>query len=66
MVAPEDEMHAANPKVACATYELVRGPKEYAEIDKGHFGLLYTDTDTFGRASQTQVEFLARTLKPKI
>ena len=59
-------MHAANPKVACATYELVRGSKEYAEIDKGHFGLLYTDTDTFGRASQTQAEFLARTLKPKI
>ena len=63
MVAPEDETPHANPKVARATFDLIRGPKEYAEIEKGHFGLLYTDTDTFRRASQTQAEFLAKTFK---
>jgi cephalosporin-C deacetylase-like acetyl esterase len=62
MVAPKDEMHAANPEVARATYELVPGPKEYAEIEKGHFGLLYTNTDTFRRASQIQAAFLTKFL----
>ena len=63
MVAPEDEMTAANPEVARATYDLVPGHKEYAEIEKGHFGLLYTNTETFSRASQIQAAFLAKILK---
>ena len=66
MVAPEDEMPGANPEVARATYDLIPGPKEYAEIEKGHFGLLYTDSDTFRKASQIQAAYLAKTLKPKI
>ena len=66
MVAPEDESAAANPEVTRATYDLIPGPKEYAEIEKGHFGLLYTDSDTFRKASQTQAAFLVKTLKPNI
>lgn len=62
MVAPEDEMPGSNPEVARATFELIPGPKEYAEIEKGHFGLLYTDTKAFRKASTKQAAYLRSVL----
>jgi hypothetical protein len=63
MVAPEDEMPGSNPEVARATYELIPGPKEFAEIAKGHFGLLYVESDEFKQASQKQAAYLKKVFK---
>lgn len=62
LIAPEDEMPAADPEVSRAAYESVPGPKELLEIDGGHFGLLHHPSVLFDRASTAQSEFLLRTL----
>lgn len=61
MVAPDDEMPGANPEVSRAAFASVPGPKELAEIDGGHFGLLHYPSELFDRASAIQAEFLTRT-----
>lgn len=58
VVAPEDEMPAAAPVVAQAAYEALAGPKEWLEVEGGHFGLLYYPSAEFERASSAQVRFL--------
>lgn len=63
LLAPEDEMPAANPEVSRATYDSVRGPKELVELDGGHFGLLYHPSVVFDRASRAQIDFLVRWLR---
>ncbi|HWC12684.1 MAG TPA: CocE/NonD family hydrolase [Acidimicrobiales bacterium] len=62
LVAPEDEMPAADPEVSRAAYNSVPGPKELLEIDGGHFGLLHHPGVLFDQASTAQSEFLLRTL----
>lgn len=61
MIAPEDEMVAANPAVARAVYDSVPEPKELVEIDGGHFGLLHHPSVEFDQASTAQSDFLLRT-----
>jgi hypothetical protein len=58
MVAPEDEMVHANYSVARQAYELIPGPKQWADIPGGHFGLLYYPGALFDEASRVQTEFL--------
>ncbi len=58
MVAPEDEMVHANPKVSRAAYEQVPADKQWHDIADGHFGLLYHPGERFDEASQVQVAFL--------
>ena len=62
LIAPEDEMPAADPEVSRAAYNSVPAPKELMEIDGGHFGLLHHPSVLFDLASRAQSEFLLRTL----
>lgn len=62
MIAPGDEMPAANPAVSGAAYRAAPGPKELIEIDGGHFGLLHHPSELFDFASRAQRDFLVRTL----
>jgi uncharacterized protein len=64
MVAPEDEMVHANPRIAKHAYSLLACPKEWYEIAGGHFGLLYTPGERFDEASRVQAAFLAKWLAP--
>ncbi len=63
MVAPDDEMIQANPRVTRGAFDLLAGPKEWHEIDGGHFGLLYHPSDLFEQASSIQADYLARGLR---
>jgi alpha-beta hydrolase superfamily lysophospholipase len=58
MVSPHDEMRGANPKVARLAFESAPEPKEWMEIEGGHFGLLYYPSELFDRASSAQCGFL--------
>lgn len=62
MVAPHDEMVHANHGVARMAYELMPAPKEWYDIDEGHFGLLYHPSPLFDGATHIQTEFLKRRL----
>jgi pimeloyl-ACP methyl ester carboxylesterase len=62
LVAPDDEMARANPKVSRATFDLVTGVKRWVEIDGGHFGALYHPGERFDRAVAAQREFLVERL----
>jgi uncharacterized protein len=60
MIAPEDEMPAANPVVSRQAYNEAPEPKELFEIAGGHFGLLHYPSALFDQASRVQRDFLAR------
>jgi uncharacterized protein len=62
LVAPQDEMSASTPAVAREAYDKLVGPKEWMEIDGGHFGLLYFPSEEFEQASSAQVRFLSEHL----
>jgi uncharacterized protein len=62
-VSPSDEMPRANPDVAHAVYDAVRGHKEIMEIDGGHFGILHHPSPWFEDASGAQRDFLQRLLQ---
>lgn len=62
MVAPGDEMVHADYGVARLAYELMPDPKQWYDIDGGHFGLLYHPSPLFDEASRVQTEFLTRWL----
>lgn len=63
MVAPDDEMENANPKVSKHAYDLMSGPKQLYEIHGGHFGLLYHPSERFDEATGVQISFLNQWLK---
>ena len=58
IVAPQDEMAGASPKLARIAFESVPGPKKWIDIGGGHFGLLYYPTELFDQASNAQCKFL--------
>lgn len=58
LVSPLDEMRNAAPAVARDAFDKLHGPKEWVELDGGHFGLLYHPSDEFDRASSAQALFL--------
>lgn len=58
LVSPHDEMKNAAPAVARDAFDKLQGPKEWVELEGGHFGLLYYPSDEFDRASSTQARFL--------
>ena len=62
MVASADEMASANRDVARGAFDLLAGPKEWHDIDGGHFGLLYHPSSLFDHGSSIQADFLARHL----
>lgn len=59
VVSPLDEMRNAAPAVARDAFARLRGPKEWLDLEGGHFGLLYYPSDEFDRASSAQARFLA-------
>jgi pimeloyl-ACP methyl ester carboxylesterase len=65
VVSPEDEMPSSKPAIARDAYDKLAGPKEWIEIDGGHFGLLYFPSEEFERASSAQARFLFNYLCPR-
>lgn len=63
VVATNDEMTGASPKVTKEVFEMIKQPKEWVDIDGGHFGLLYYPSDLFNQSSRAQVDFLMKYLK---
>jgi len=62
MVAPADEMVHANVAVTRHAYSLLAGPKQWVDIDGGHFGLLYHPGARFDEAAGVQAAFLQQQL----
>ncbi len=58
LVSPVDEMRNASPSVARAAFDALRGPKEWVDLEGGHFGLLYYPSAEFDRAASAQVRFV--------
>lgn len=58
LVSALDEMKNAAPAVARDAFDRLGGPKEWVELDGGHFGLLYHPSDEFDLASSAQARFL--------
>jgi cephalosporin-C deacetylase-like acetyl esterase len=63
VVATNDEMNGANPKVTQYVYNNITQPKEWVDIDGGHFGLLYYPSPLFDKSSQAQIAFLNKHFK---
>jgi len=59
VVSPQDEMPGSKPAIARDAYDKLEGPKEWIEIDGGHFGLLYFPSEEFEGASSAQARFLS-------
>jgi pimeloyl-ACP methyl ester carboxylesterase len=62
LLAPEDEMPAANPAVARQVYENAGGDKQLLEIGGGHFGLLHWPSEQFDLVATVQRDFLKQVL----
>jgi pimeloyl-ACP methyl ester carboxylesterase len=62
MAGRDDEMVHCNLDVTRALFELMRCRKQWADIDGGHFGLLYYPSKIFDRASADQCAFLVEAL----
>lgn len=62
MAGRDDEMVHCNPEVTSAVFGLLRCRKQWADIDGGHFGLLYHPGEIFEQASAVQCAFLAGAL----
>jgi pimeloyl-ACP methyl ester carboxylesterase len=62
MSGRNDEMVHCNPDVNKAIYGLMRCPKQWVDVDGGHFGLLYYPSEIFTEASSRQCEFLVGVL----
>jgi uncharacterized protein len=62
MAGRDDEMVHCNPEVTRAVFKLMRCRKRWADIDGGHFGLLYYPSKIFDQASADQCVFLIEAL----
>jgi len=60
IVAKNDEMEGASPKVTEAVFKMINQPKEWVDISGGHFGLLYYPSLIFEKSSKAQINFLER------
>ena len=63
VVATNDEMNGANPQVTKFVYDNIKQPKEWVDIEGGHFGLLYYPSELFNQSSRAQINFLMKYLK---
>ena len=60
MAGRNDEMVHCNPEVTRAVFRLMRCRKQWADIDGGHFGLLYYPSEIFELASARQCAFWSK------
>jgi cephalosporin-C deacetylase-like acetyl esterase len=63
IVATNDEINGANPAVTKHVYNEIDQPKEWVDVDGGHFGLLYYPSEMFEKSSKAQIDFLKRYLE---
>ena len=63
MLNQKTEMDSANPEVTLEIFKMVKQPKEWVDIDGGHFGLLHYPSALFDKSSKAQIVFLNRYLK---
>ena len=63
VVAENDEMYGANPEVAYEVFEMIKQPKEWVDIDGGHFGLLHYPSTLFDKSSAEQIKFLHKYIR---
>lgn len=63
IVATNDEMDGANPEVTYEIFKMIKQPKEWVDIDGGHFGLLHYPSALFDKSSKAQIDFLNKYLK---
>ena len=62
VVAEDDEINGADPEIAREIFKMISQPKQWVDIDGGHFGLLYYPSSNFDKSSQVQIEFLKNKL----
>ena len=62
VVAGDDEMPGASSRIARKTFDAAPQPKEFHEIDGGHFGLLYFPSPLFDNVAGIQINFLTQFL----
>ena len=60
IVAKNDEMEGASPEVTKSIFKMIKQPKEWVDIEGGHFGLLYYPSHLFDKSSKAQINFLER------
>lgn len=65
IVAKNDEMEGADPKMTVKVFNLIDHPKERVNISGGRFGLLNYPSRLFEKSSKTQINFLKRQLDEK-
>jgi len=63
VVAINDEMSGASPDVTRAIFDWIKQPKEWVDIEGGHFGLLHFPSELFDKSSKAQISFLNKHLK---
>jgi cephalosporin-C deacetylase-like acetyl esterase len=63
VVATNDEMDGASTKVTSEVFKMIEQPKEWVEVDGGHFGLLHYPSTIFDAASKSQIDFLSKRFK---
>ncbi len=62
VVATNDEMSGASPDVTREIFDRITQPKEWVDIDGGHFGLLHYPSPIFDKSSDAQIDFLLKYL----
>ena len=62
VVSPRDEMPGAVTAVSRDAFDKIRAEKEWAEVDGGHFGLVYFPSAEFEAASSVQARFVSKRL----
>jgi hypothetical protein len=60
LVGSNDEMIHCNPEVQKSVFDAIRAPKEFHEVDGGHFGCLYAGSSLFKQAVHLEIEFMKR------
>ena len=58
IVASHDEVSGASTDIAHEVYSKISQPKEFVEIEGGHFGLLHYPSEIFDKSSKAQIGFL--------
>jgi hypothetical protein len=62
VISPDDEMPGAEVEISRLVFDEVKGPKEWFEVEGGHFGLLYYPSPIFDQASRAEIDFLNKYL----
>jgi len=65
MVSPQDEMPGAVPAVSRDAFDRMTGPKQWVDIEGGHFGLLYVPSAEFDVAATAQASFVSEHLRTR-